>query len=82
MLLTSNQRLTLLRMLEATAPEELDCSEVLHRVAGFVERFESGSAPPPGYDDVIAHLRICVECREEFEVLHGVLHSLESDRKD
>lgn len=82
MLLTSNQRLRLLRMLEATAPEELDCSEFLHRVAGFVERLEPGAEPPPGYDDVIGHLRICVECREEFEVLHRMLHSLEFDGKN
>lgn len=61
--------LALLKLVDVTEPQEIDCSELLHRIAAFVEGFDAAGAPPPQYEDVVQHLRVCPECLEEFEVL-------------
>ena len=63
----------LLRVLDATEQQEIDCSEFLGRVAGFIERFDPEAQPPRGYEDLVQHLRVCPECLEEFEALYQVL---------
>ena len=63
--------LTLLRLVNITEPEEIDCGEFLSRVGAYLEKLEaSGEAAVPGSENLIHHLRICPECLEEFEALY------------
>ena len=71
--LTRAELTRLLRMLERTRPEELDCSEVLHRVAGAIECMASGAELRPEYDAVLQHLQVCEECCEEADALRRIL---------
>jgi len=64
----------LLDLLHVTEEHEIDCTELLSRLAGYLERLGADGTPPPGYEDVIQHLRICPECFEEFEALYRALH--------
>lgn len=73
MRLTRADLLKLLQLIDVTSAEEIDCSEFLHRVAGYLERLGSDGVPPPGYEDVVQHLRVCPECLEEFEALYAAL---------
>lgn len=60
----------LLRLVDLTRAEEIDCTEFLHRVAGYVERLGGQELEvPPGYEDVAHHLRVCPECTEELDAL-------------
>ena len=59
----------LLQLLDVTGAHEIDCTELLHRIAGYLERLGPDGAPPQGYEDVVRHLRLCPECLEEFEAM-------------
>ena len=65
----------LLQLVDITSPAEIDCDEFLCRVAGFLERLGPDGAPPPGFEAVVHHLRICPECLEEFEALYEALRA-------
>jgi hypothetical protein len=65
----------LLELLEVTTDEEIDCQKFLNRVAGYIERLGPDGTPPPGYEDVIQHLRVCPECCEEFDALYRTLRN-------
>ncbi len=65
----------LLTLLDLTEAREIDCTEFLHRAAGFLERLGPDGTPPPGYEEVVQHLRICPECEEEFEALVRALRA-------
>jgi hypothetical protein len=67
---TRDDLLKLLEMIEVTTAEEIDCDEFLERVGAYVERLDPDAEPPPGYEDVVQHLRICPECLEELEALY------------
>lgn len=75
MRLTHADLLKLLQLIDVTSAEEIDCSEFMHRVAGYLERLGPEGTPPPGYEDVVQHLRVCPECLEEFEALYTTLGS-------
>lgn len=79
MSLDPNELRELLRLLDLTRAEEIDCEQFLHRSAAYVERVLAAGAPPPGFDDVALHLRICPECAEEFDVLYDALRALRED---
>jgi len=63
----------LLELVDITAADEIDCTEFMHRVAGYLERLGPDGVPPPGCEAVVLHLRICPECLEEFEALYRLL---------
>ena len=71
--LTSEELSTLLQLLDLTQAEEIDCSQLLERVASFVEHVERRE-PGRGFEDVAQHLSVCPECREEFEALRQAFH--------
>ena len=73
MSLDRDDLLRILKLVDLTEVDEIDCSEFLNRVAGFVERQGEMGKLPPGYEEVAHHLRVCPECTEEFEVLCRVL---------
>jgi len=60
---------TLLRLVDVTEAEEIDCDELLARVGSYVEGLGEDGTPPPGSEDVVQHLRVCPECLEELEAL-------------
>ena len=59
----------LLRAVAVTAPEEIDCDEFLARVGAYLEGLERTGGHPPELEQVSHHLKVCPECREEFEAL-------------
>ena len=67
---TRDDLMKLLQLVDITAAEEIDCSEFMHRVSGYLERLGPDGQPPQGYEDVIHHLQLCPECLEEFEALY------------
>lgn len=69
----------LLALLEITEVEEIDCGEFLHRASAFIERFDPDATPPPGFEHVIHHLRVCPECVEEFTALYRALRDPDGD---
>ena len=75
MTFTRADLLKLLQLIDVTAADEIDCTEFMHRVAGYIERLGPEGTPPSGYEDVVQHLRVCPECLEEFEALQGVVLS-------
>jgi hypothetical protein len=63
----------LFEMLVTTSPTEITCDECFKQVAGYAERLTSRSGAVGLYQEVEQHLGQCVDCREEFEALLGVL---------
>ncbi|MEQ8764379.1 MAG: hypothetical protein RL885_10660 [Planctomycetota bacterium] len=72
-MITPQELQRLLELLDVTHTDEIDCTEFLHRVAGYVERLEASGKLPPGYEDVAQHLEVCPECNEELEALYRAL---------
>jgi len=66
---------TLLRLLLATEPTEIDCDGFLKRIAGVVDAMGDDLDPPPELAAVSKHLEVCPECREEFDALLRALDS-------
>ena len=66
---SGEQLQTLLELVLATEPDELDCDEMLHRVAALLEARGEGADLTPELAAVSQHLSLCPECREEFDAL-------------
>ena len=66
---TLEQLLDLLRAVEATAATEIDCDELLSRVAAYMESRDGEALSEDDRRSVAQHLTICPECREEFDAL-------------
>lgn len=73
MKLNRAELMRLLQLIDVTAIEEIDCSELLHRLGAYVERLGPGQTVPPGFEEVVQHLCVCPECFEEFEALREAL---------
>ncbi|MEM7233287.1 MAG: hypothetical protein AAF517_14010 [Planctomycetota bacterium] len=71
MKVTPEELMDLLRLVDITNPEEINCEEFLSRVAGYVERLVAGDVSPDGYESVVHHLKVCPECLEEFRALYA-----------
>lgn len=69
----SNEELqALLQLVEVTEESEIDCDQFLDRVASYIERLVATDDTAPvvnGFEEVVQHMKICPECREEFEAL-------------
>ena len=52
MTFTRDDLLKLLQLVDVTSAEEIDCTEFLHRVAGYLERLGPDGVPPEGYADL------------------------------
>lgn len=64
---------SLLEMLSLTGNEEADCGECLQHMAEFAETSLPGKPIPEGLRRIEEHLKLCGECREEFEALKDAL---------
>jgi hypothetical protein len=72
---TRNRLRELLRAVQATEPDELDCDEFLARAAPLLDAIAADRALSRELRPVAQHLRVCPECKEEFEMLlraHGI----------
>ncbi|MEZ6196923.1 MAG: hypothetical protein R3F20_14535 [Planctomycetota bacterium] len=67
----------LLRLIDATAPEEIDCDEFLARVGTLVEARRAAGRLLESAATLWQHLMVCPECREEFETLLAILDEAE-----
>lgn len=59
----------ILRMLANTEPNELDCQEAFALLDEFVEMQARGEDAAQYLPLVYEHLKICGDCREEYEAL-------------
>ncbi|MCA9296563.1 MAG: hypothetical protein KC983_08595 [Phycisphaerales bacterium] len=69
MTLTPDELNVLLRLVHITETSEINCDEFLARVSTYLERLVQGNRSPAGFEQVLHHLKICPECREEFEAM-------------
>ena len=58
-----------------TREDELDCDECLSGMAEFAETQLVGADVPAALERIQAHLLICPECAEEYELLLEVLRT-------
>ncbi len=59
----------LARLLNDTEEQEIDCAEMLNRVGPYLEALSKRHTPDADLRTVAQHLKICPECREEFDLL-------------
>jgi len=77
MALTEKEIRKLLRLVRLTRDEEIGCNQCLRRAAEFAERALEGKTVSEGLEAVEHHLRVCQDCREEYELLRKALESLD-----
>lgn len=70
----------LLRLVEATAENEIDCDEMLSRLGAYLESLEAPGRTNPKLDAVAQHLQVCGECSEELEALLNI-YGIEAPEK-
>lgn len=63
----------ILRMLAETEPVELSCDEVFRLLDEFVELQAAGHDPAEYFPLVNKHLKVCGDCREEYEALLSMI---------
>ena len=59
----------LLRVVMATAENEIDCDELLSRVAALLDARRAGAEVPTELMPALQHLAVCPECKQEFDAL-------------
>ena len=67
MKLHRDQVVKLVRLVELTRNDEIDCDEFLQRAAAGIESLAKAGAATPEDEALAHHLSICVECCEEFD---------------
>lgn len=70
---TEQQLAALLESLADTHEREIDCDTFLARVAAFVEHVGAGQEIGEAFLAEAQHIRICADCREEFEALLAMI---------
>lgn len=73
MKITREELQTLLDLIGITAETEINCEEFLAQLPGHLERLRAETSPDSEQTAFLHHLKICPECREEFE---GLLDAL------
>ncbi len=66
---TDEQLSELARLVGATAGQEIDCAEVLDRVATYLKALHDRAALTEYLQQVAQHLKVCPECHEELSAL-------------
>lgn len=70
---TEQQLLELLNALVDTDESEIDCDEFIDRAGAYVEQLNAHGKLTDGFLAEAKHLRLCRECREEFEALLSIV---------
>jgi predicted anti-sigma-YlaC factor YlaD len=73
--LSPDQLAGLLKLVDATREQELNCQECRELAAEFAERQLAGVALDSALQMVEQHLEVCPECREEVLALKRVLEA-------
>lgn len=76
MTLSPEQMDRLMQLLGLTRDVELNCNECLEQVSEYADCELRGKSIPEALRAVEEHLRICGECREEYEALRQALDEL------
>lgn len=63
---TDRQLEQLARLVGATVDAEIDCAELLQRIAVYLRALESRTELDARLRQVAQHLKVCPECHEEF----------------
>ena len=80
MILNFDQIKRLMNSLSITQDYELNCNEFLDKMAEFAEREYLGKSIPDALEAVQHHLKLCAECREEYESLLTTLKCMEKEK--
>jgi len=75
MALTQSEIAALMRLIACTKDHELDCDECLSFLAELAEAECAGRSVSELLGAVEHHLSICLECREEYEILRATLRA-------
>ncbi|MEM9553632.1 MAG: hypothetical protein AAGC60_05185 [Acidobacteriota bacterium] len=73
MALSARDTETLVRLVQLTRDQEIDCDDCLQHVAELAEAVLAGRSDPEGLEAVRHHLALCTECNEEFRALKRAL---------
>jgi hypothetical protein len=65
----------------ATQPEEISCSECFDLVSIYVDEEMAGKISDKIWEPVRHHLGQCLVCREEYEILHDLVITENSQEK-
>jgi len=76
--LSRDELRALLRSVAETKDEEIDCGACLDGMSEFAERELAGLPLGDAQRKVEEHLKLCGECREEYETLLRALRSIGS----
>ena len=76
MTISNEQIAALISMLPLTSDVEEDCFGCLKKIAEFADHSLAGKSIPEGLSAIDRHLKICGECREEFEALKTALNTV------
>lgn len=77
MALTKKAIHDLLRQVRLTREREIGCDQCLERAAEFAERALAGRSISEALEAVEHHLRMCRDCREEYDALLRSLKTLD-----
>jgi hypothetical protein len=77
MLLDQSKIKLLLEALLLTHETEVDCDACFNSMAEFAESQLSGALVPEALVLIDDHIRICADCREEFQILKKTISELE-----
>ena len=78
--LTKKEIEGLMRLIGLTQENEIDCDQCLALIAEFAELNLAGRTIPDGLAIVEAHLAVCGECREEYELLQAALGQMDGNQ--
>jgi predicted anti-sigma-YlaC factor YlaD len=76
MALSPREAAELVHLIGQTREQELDCDGCASQLSEFAERHLAGQPIPEVLAAVEQHLKICGECRDEFELLRAALRDL------
>jgi hypothetical protein len=76
MLLDQSKIKILLEAMVLTHETEVDCDECFDSMAEFAESQLSGASVPEALVLIDDHIRICADCKEEFQILKKAISEL------
>lgn len=82
MFLNQNKVKMLLDALVLTNESEVDCDQCFDSMSEFAESQLSGASVPEALSLIDNHIRICPDCREEFQILKKAIADLDKDYND
>lgn len=63
----------LMRLVGLTEDDEINCEQCLALVSELADRALAGKSIPEELRQVVQHLSVCSECKEEYEALENAL---------